>query len=198
MKNLHEFIIESIELEKKITDGVEITLPNYEAWDDGDLAKAKPWKTFKFPVAKYVIYKDAYHFNALHFATIDDMVKTISMFSDDFEDFDPKKDIVYASNSFKATIEWYMKKLGIDIKKAKEEFKKREDKDDTLEDILSDLYDDKLNNAFDSPWFFANYGEATNKNEKDYCRGSEKWLNMKFMKEKPHEWFNSMSENWGH
>ena len=197
MKDLQEFIGESIVLEKKITDGVEITLPNYEAWDNGDLAKAEPWKTFKFPVAKYVIYRDAYHGDALHFATIDDMVRNISMFSDDFEDFDPKKDIIYASDSFKETIEWYMEKLGIDIKKAKEEFEKREDKDDTFEDILFDLYDDKLNDVCDSPWFFANYGEATDENEKDYCDGSEKWLDMNFMKEKPQEWFNSMSENWG-
>lgn len=190
MRDLKEFIGESIVLEAKVSDGVEITLPNYEAWDS-KLSEAEPWKTFKFPVAKYVVYKDAYHGDALHFATIDDMVRNISMFSDDFEDFDPKKDIVYASDNFKETIDWYMKKLGIDLKKVKVE------SDDELEDAIYDMYGDQLDKACDSPWFFANYGKGTAEQEKEYCEGVEKWLDMNFMKEKPQEWFNSMGEEWG-
>lgn len=184
MKKLNEFISDKLVTEAISGETFKIDLPDRNAWDNGD--KTHIWKTFEFPLKKYVIYKDMYHNDCIHFATLDDMVRNISLFSDDFEDFDPKKDILYASDNFKDAIDWYMKKLNIDFAKLSSKFP---DRDDLEEEI-----DVRLKRCADSAWFFAEYGDGNN--EDSYLTDTYADVDLKKIKKDPNKWISDMNDNW--
>lgn len=62
----------------------------------------------ELPNKKYFIYKDYYRNKRVHLASIDDMCVNFGMFSSDFEDFNPTKDILFASDDEKEIAEWYI------------------------------------------------------------------------------------------
>lgn len=113
MISLHEYILqEKLHLNNDIKSDsfIDIDFPKV---DDGEL-KEEIWKTFTLPNTKYVIYKDYYHFELLHFAQLADMCSMIGLQQSDFEDFDPNKDIVFYSDDFTEAFKWYINKIGLD------------------------------------------------------------------------------------
>ena len=69
------------------------------------------WKELRLPEKQFVIYKDKYRRNHAHFATFDDMLTSIMYNEDDFEDFNVKDDILYASDDLKEILNWYFKNI---------------------------------------------------------------------------------------
>ena len=83
------------------------------------------------PKSTYVIYNDFYRFNLPHLADTGDFLINMCWNQDDYEDFNPKKDILYASDNLKDILEWYFKYLKID------EFPRNEDDLDEWEQKYS-------------------------------------------------------------
>ena len=123
MKSLTEYLLqERLKIDDKIypkQDKVTVTIPKVERGDDRPNFD-KEWKTFTFPNKKYVIYKDCYKGNFLHFANLGDMILRMLFVQGDYENFNPSKDIVYCSDKFDDAIDWYFKKLGLNMKELKQ------------------------------------------------------------------------------
>lgn len=71
------------------------------------------WKELELPITTYVIFKDKYRGDRPHFQFTYDFVMGLCAYEDDYEDFDPTKDILYASDDLKEILEWYFNYLGI-------------------------------------------------------------------------------------
>ena len=123
MKSLHDYIIqEKLHLNKdtkvSITDGEfsvdfpKVNIEDYEVQDE-------IWKEMTFPYKKWVIFNDKYRGDRMHFAELMDMLIGIAWAQDDYEDFDPKEDILYSSDDFDDIFKWYCKELKIDINSLK-------------------------------------------------------------------------------
>lgn len=115
MKSLKDYILlEKLKINKdsKLNDTYDIIYPKVsqdrDTWDEKEV-----WRKINFPNKKYVIFKDMYRGNRMHFTTIGDLIIDIAVFQNDYEDFNPEKDIYFASDSLKETIDWYIDKLGI-------------------------------------------------------------------------------------
>ena len=116
MKTINKFLLEKLIINKDIKAGVQQTelvklpvcdLVDYIAYLN------KTWKELELPTTSYIIYKDKYRGNMPHFSTIDDFICSICYFNDDYEDFNPSKDILYASDNLKEILKWYFNYIGI-------------------------------------------------------------------------------------
>ena len=121
MKSLHDYLIqEKLKLNGNIVlsskwDGktVKLDIPIANR-DTGKIDEEDIWKSVNMPDAKFVIVKDAYRHNKPHFMVIGDFLFQLMMFQDDYEDFNPSKTILFASNDLDEVIHWYCEYLKID------------------------------------------------------------------------------------
>lgn len=96
--------------ESMITESnIKLDIPVFDEEEDGFTEET--WKTLELPKAKYVVYKDMYRGSMWHFAALDDMVVSLVFFQFDYEDFDPKKDILFYGDDYKKLIAEMLKKL---------------------------------------------------------------------------------------
>jgi len=112
MKSLREYIIqEKLHLDANIQIYKKVVLPKVV---DGDfISTGKVWKEIELPKGQWLIYKDKYRSNDLHFSGILDFLSCMCYLHDDFEDFNISKDILYSSNDFYDTFNWYCKHIGM-------------------------------------------------------------------------------------
>lgn len=143
MKQIDLYLIEKLKINKDVNnasskmygiDWVKTDIPVCD-WDNEVIHKSKVWKTLEMPKSTYVIFNDMYRDGHPHLADTGDFFSAICFAQDDYEDFNPKKDILYASNDLKEILEWYFNYLGID------EFPKDED---DLNDWEDKYYDNTL------------------------------------------------------
>lgn len=149
MINLSNYVVEKLNVNKinlsslEKFDKITVQIPSYapyeeDTWED-------EWTEFNVPDAKYFVYQDNYR-NAPHIASFNDMVMTISMFNDAYEDFTPDKIILYASNDEVDVVKWALKNI-----------LNMTDKDINIsnaEDFVDNFYENnKSNKLIDSPWF---------------------------------------------
>ena len=159
MKTLKDYIIsEKLKLDANIKmsekldipgkyDTVKINFP-YIDWGGPGEAKTGIWKTMTIPTAKYVVFSDKYRADKMHFGEIGDMLISMAYNQDDYEDFTPNDDILYASDNFYDVFNWYCKEIGINVNK----YRGME-----AADIKNDI--SKLKNkhwAYDDSEFFTN------------------------------------------
>lgn len=113
MKTINKYLLEKLHINKNIKTANKNIVINFYAFDSdkGIFNRDHTWKTLKFPVAEYVIYKDNYRGSKAHLATFTDMLYNIYLFEDDFEDFNPNDDIIYYSNDPKDIVTWYLKNI---------------------------------------------------------------------------------------
>ena len=112
--------------------------------ESGELYKDGVVGNVRIPAAKYYLFKDNYLGSVLHLGNIDDLVATLTMFYEsDFEDFNPKKDIVYCSDNLVDVIAHYFKIFGIrpphkgdDIDEFVEKYEGKFDGHDELESLV--------------------------------------------------------------
>lgn len=152
MKSLTEYLLqEKLKIDNSINpkqDKITVTIPKVEKGNDRPDFD-KEWKTLTFPNKKYVIYNDYYHDMNLHFANLGDLILRFIWCQSDYEGFNPSKDIVYCSDNFNDAIDWYFKKLGLNMKELKQL------KDQISRNALEDEIDDnKSEDTADSTMSF--------------------------------------------
>ena len=189
MKPLSFFISEKLKLSKETGKSshkagfqaqyTKVNLPVYDM-DNGVLKEDEIWKTWNVPVTKYIVFVDKYRGNLLHFATLCDFLCSVEFFQNDFEDFDPEKEIVFGSDDMGETLEWYIEKLG--MKDEFDEVTEMVDKggidDDEAYDQLESLVEKKkiLNNkvnikgGYDNLSFLWEFHKGTPEDEKEYLK----------------------------
>ena len=121
MKSLHDYIIqEKLKLNSDIVlsskwDGntVNLDIPVVDR-NEGEIDEEDIWKSVNIPDAKFVIVKDGYRANKVHFMVIGDFLLQLLLFQDDYEDFNPSKTILFASDDLDEIIHWYCDYLKID------------------------------------------------------------------------------------
>ena len=119
MKTINKFLLEKLIINKNSKAKTHTKYPSelvkLPVCDFGDsiVLKNQTWKELVLPNTNYVIYNDMYRGAHPHFNTTDDFVCSICAFEDDYEDFDPAKDILYASDDLKEILKWYFEYLGI-------------------------------------------------------------------------------------
>ena len=122
MKTINDYLIEKLLITKntphqklyqcsKDVDTVEVNFPECEHYSG--TIKDSCWKKLELPESKYIIFNDKYRNNKLHFNTTYDFIGNLSFFQDDYENFNPSNDILYASNDLNDILEWYFNYLGI-------------------------------------------------------------------------------------
>lgn len=119
MKNLVEFISESMSGAAMTLD---IPMFDFESREFTD----ESWRTLTLPKSKYVVYSDFYRGYLPHFDIMDEMIGNFVAFQNDYEDFDPKHDILMHGDDYKELIAKALKKYeNIDITQfnSLEEFK---------------------------------------------------------------------------
>jgi hypothetical protein len=99
-------LFEKLKLKNIKSDTIDLDIPKFEFGEMSDEVY-----NITLPNKKYFIYKDYYRSKRAHLASIDDMCVNFSMFFSDFEDFDPQKDILFASDDYKEIAEWYIKNV---------------------------------------------------------------------------------------
>jgi len=121
MKTINKFLLEKLVFNKHTkaknnypndypSESVKIPVCSY---DDQIAYKNQVWRELELPITTYVIFKDKYRGDRPHFQFTYDFVMGLCAFEDDYEDFDPTKDILYASDDLKEILEWYFNYLGI-------------------------------------------------------------------------------------
>ena len=150
MKQINTYIIEKLQLNKniKVNQDYELDIPKVPDGDTSEISD-DTWKIVNIPKAKYMIYIDKYRGRKYHFASVGDFISQLIYFQSDYEDFDPNKDIVFASDSFQEAFDWYIDKLGI---------KKELDNcnSDNIDEIIKELNGNKkIRNSHDGGEFFA-------------------------------------------
>lgn len=138
MKSLTEILSEKLHISKtsKFMPGVEvqnIKIPRSNR-EESELYLNELWKEWEIPVGKYIIFKDPYRGDHAHFASFGDFLGNIIWCNEDFEDYNPEKDILFASNDIEETIQWYCDYLG--ITKEYEEFAGDINKADECCDVI--------------------------------------------------------------
>ncbi len=155
MKSLRDYIIkEKLHLTKDSelsVDTITVKMPKYD-YDSGKM-KDEVWRTFEIPNAKYCIFKDYYRGKILHCAETIDMLMGISTAPDDFESFNPEKDIVGHADTIKELIEKYLDILKININM--NDYKGL-DEDELQDELTRDLDDPNAPAHADSSSFIAN------------------------------------------
>lgn len=120
---------------------LNLEIPLITCDSDGyHLSENEIWKTLKLPNKKYFIYKDFYRGNKPHLSTFGDMLFMLMWAEDDFEDFNPSKDILYSSDDDQDIAKWYLKYFDIDYDDAKK----------STEDEFEKMWRNKTN---DAAWF---------------------------------------------
>ena len=120
MKTINEYIIEKILISKntelqKYENKVNYVDVDFPVFDyENEVVKNEVWRTINLPESKYVIFKDKYRRNKPHFQATVDFIGPMAMFEDDYENFDPTEDILYASDNINDILEWYFKYNEID------------------------------------------------------------------------------------
>ena len=112
MRALRDYIlIEKLQLNKdiNITDNVTIEIPKYDR-EDGSWGTGI-WKKVTVPYCKWLIFKDPYRGDQLHFDGFGDFLLGYTWYQSDYEGFDPSKGIVYTSDNFKDAFNWYVNEL---------------------------------------------------------------------------------------
>lgn len=119
MKTINKYLLEKLIVNNTIQNNELIPEKNkykdvkikFYTFDylENEMDRSSVWKELNFPLAEYVVYNDKYRQNKPHLASFIDMINTIYMFEDDFEDFDPQKDILFYSNNPKEIMIWYIK-----------------------------------------------------------------------------------------
>ena len=118
MKSINQFLLEKYlididsDYEKDDINYVNVKFPIYN-YSYGTVEHGSCWKKLKLPEAKYIIFKDKYRYNKIHFSDIGDFIYSVASAQDDFENFNPDKDILYASNDLKDIMEWYFTYTGL-------------------------------------------------------------------------------------
>jgi hypothetical protein len=92
---------------KSMASTISIDIPTYD-FDEEAIDFTKIAKTIKVPNKQYVVYIDKYRQSLPHLNSLTEMLMEISCWIDDFEDFDPTKDILYADNSLANVARWYL------------------------------------------------------------------------------------------
>lgn len=136
MKQIDLYLIEKLKINKYTSSdkyGIEWVKTDIPVCDSDEqiIYKSKVWRTLEMPKSTYVIYNDFYRFNLPHLADTGDFFVNMCWNQDDYEDFNPKKDILYASDNLKDILEWYFNYLKID------EFPRNEDDLDEWEQKYS-------------------------------------------------------------
>lgn len=70
------------------------------------------------PNKKYYVYIDAYRYNRPHIDSSIYALCQIALFWNDYEGFNPDKDILFSANTLKEVVEWVMKKFNMYIPKS--------------------------------------------------------------------------------
>lgn len=120
MKTINKFLLEKL----VITNNSKVTKKQLDCpseivkipvCDDENniVYKNTIWKELELPTSPYIIYKDKYRGDKPHFNTTDDFITSICLFEDDYEDFNPSKDILYTSNDLEDILKWYFNYIGI-------------------------------------------------------------------------------------
>lgn len=137
MKQIDLYLIEKLKINKYtgsdkygIIEWIKTDIPVCDS-DEQIIYQSKVWRTLEMPKSTYVIYNDFYRFNLPHLADTGDFLINMCWNQDDYEDFNPKKDILYASDNLKEILKWYFKYLKID------EFPRNEDDLDEWEQKYS-------------------------------------------------------------
>ena len=120
MKTINKFLLEKLIITKNTKEKkyhtpypselVEIPVCDFE---NSIAYKNQVWKELVLPKTTYIIFKDKYRGDKPHFQFTYDFIMGLCAFEYDYEDFDPTKDILYASNDLKEILEWYFNYLGI-------------------------------------------------------------------------------------
>ena len=121
MKTINKFLLEKLIINKHSksknnypndyqSELVKVPVCDYE---NQIVYKNKIWKELELPTTKYVLYKDKYRGNCPHFNDTSDFIINMCAFQDDFEDFNPAEDILYASNDLQEILGYYFKYYGI-------------------------------------------------------------------------------------
>lgn len=112
MKKLSNYIVEKLNVKnistKQNRNKISVEIPKFPAGEDNNWDGS--WNELEVPDAKYFVYKDNYH-GLPHVASFFDMVKMISMFNDEYEDFTPDKIILYSSNDEVDVVKWALKNI---------------------------------------------------------------------------------------
>lgn len=150
MKTINNFLIEKLKINKDIEvwhhntlhkdlkEKVTIKVPKYDIYDKQKIDK-KTFVKFEIPVAKYILYKDAYRGNIPHLSYVEDFLINVSMFFDDYENWNPKTDILFYSNDINEIIYYYFSNVqGIKIP-TPEEVKTMDEED--IENAVEDVID---------------------------------------------------------
>ena len=119
MKTINSFIIERLKINKNTglntesdkVSSVEVNIPRVE---EDTVYINEPWKKLKLPQSKFIVFNDKYRGDKPHFADTGDFVMQLCWSQEDYEGFNPDKDILFASNDLKETLEWIFDYLGID------------------------------------------------------------------------------------
>lgn len=188
MKSLKDYILlEKLVINKDIANKKETIniqipkvkndcIPSDENWEI--------WKTIKLPKKKFVVYNDSYRSNKMHFADLGDLIGEFIFFQNDYEDWNPDKEILFASDDLNEILEWYFKKLNIPMSIFKEK------EYDSAYNIIENNLNDKL--TVDSVEFFVRVaiGEWDEKEilsnylikEKDYKdeKSLQEWFKRNF------------------
>ena len=134
-------LFEKLKIRKSVKNTISIPIVKYK---DNVIFKNAEWKKLTLPDEEYVVYRDCYHRNKAHLAHIDDFLFQMMQFQNDFEDFDMKADILFASDDEKEIAEWYIKDyLGLKLPK---------DDGDTA-DWVNAQPPRADNNIYDNLWF---------------------------------------------
>lgn len=153
MKSLKEYLIsEKLKLNSnsKNEDFVKVPIPK---GGYGDFKKDDGiWKTIDIPFKKFVIFKDRYRFDKLHFAILSDFLCQLTNFQTDYEDYTPEKYILYADDDMYNVFDWYAKHIGV---KESDNFDSK-----AVEDKIEKV-------SADQPYFFKDMFER-NYNKSDF------------------------------
>ena len=115
MKSLKEYLIsEKLKLNSNTKNEDFIRVPIPAEGENSDYAEENGiWKTIEVPFKKYVIFKDNYRFEHLHFAILSDFLCQLTQFQSDYEDYTPEKYILYADDDMYKVFEWYANEVGV-------------------------------------------------------------------------------------
>ena len=124
MNSINTFLIERLKINKNTgldtgsasSDSkiqyVDVHIPVVEEADTAYMNET--WRTLKLPKAKYIVFLDKYRSDHPHFADLEDFIMQLCWCQDDYEGFNPDKDILFASNDLHKTLEFIFDYLNID------------------------------------------------------------------------------------
>ena len=108
MKTIDKYLIEKLKINKNsFNPNFKFNFPVVDT-DKCKIYADQTWKSFSMPDGQYVLYKDKYRSNMIHFANVLDMFISMAWQQDDYEDFDIKNDIIYASDDIDDILEYYI------------------------------------------------------------------------------------------